>query len=174
MSYRRRRNFRSLMSPAQKNVYQRFGNTVTLNVTASQDQLALATNAPDGIQQVSYPCRIKMVYLDYTMVFESSPAFIPEVVVLMRKNPGDNLVAPTVTNCLSLGNYTGVSQVFKVWQGSPGYYGSDNNSFRIRGWIPLPKRHQVFNESDELELFTASNSAITATICVLCIYKWRQ
>lgn len=169
----RRRSLRFNRQPAQKNYNQAIGNAVAINVAANLIAVVNASGTPDGISQVDYPATVKMFYIDYTLAHDAIPAVVPEVVVAIWKNPGNNMTVPTPANLLALGNWTGVSQVFFVAQGSPGVYAGDNNQLRIRGWIRIPRRHQVMNEGDRIYISAGSNNAATVTICNLNVYKWR-
>lgn len=172
MTWRRRRSFR-LRQPAQKNYYQNISNGVALNVASTNLDLVNASGTPNGVDQIDYPSTVAMVYLDVTLVYETAPALLPENVIILWKNPGNNMGSPTPAQLLALGNWQGVSEVIQAWQGIPGTYNPDNNSMRIRGWIRIPRRHRIYNENDRLRLSFGSNNASTVSICTLGVYKWR-
>lgn len=170
MSFRRRR-IRSLISPAQKNYFQTIANGVAA-ATVAEYEIVRATGAPDGIAQVDFPARVKMIYLDITMVSESAaPVVLPEAVIIIRKNEGNLYGVPAVASLTGIGNSAFASKVFFTMQGVPGT--QEGFQLRYRGWIRVPPRLQVFNEGDTMEIETTMTQVLR-TDCILCIYKWRQ
>lgn len=167
------RSVRSLRSPAQKNYFQTFTTGIVGGVVTNYNLAVASSGAhPDGISIVEWPSRIKAIWVDYTGVFDVTPAAVLQAVCLLRKNPGTQFGVPSAANMTGIGNSGFAANVIFSLQGAPGTnLGGEN--FRFRGWLKIPPRHQVFNESDSLQWITYMGTN-THTDCLLSTYKWRQ
>lgn len=176
MSFSRRRrfgrgNFRQMVqrSPAQKNIVQTFGSARVAGTPFVQSFVD-ANNAPDGISAVSWPCTIKMFYIDLAIHTDAAPATPSEAVFVVYKNSGGALANPTAANLTALGNWAGKVYTFLSLQDS---LTSSAARLRYVGWVRIPKRYQVFNESDTMNLAMV-NLVGAWTGSHMIIYKWRQ
>lgn len=166
VSFRRSR-FRG--SPAQKNVTQWIANAVGA-ATANAQDFVIASGTPDGLNDVEYPSTVKMIFLDVTLTVDAVPATPSQQTLIIWKNQGTQGTNPTHAQLVALGNWAGNSKVlFTVGN----MQSNTANVLRYRGWVRIPRRHQIFNENDVMTI-VASNAIGAWSWCGVVIYKWRQ
>lgn len=129
--------------------------------------------ANDGVNQnsVSFPSRVKALYLEFSIAQfgASNPAGVRIIWVLWKdigNRIGQNNLDPSDIEGSALG-----SQVIRAGQMRVGTYAE--NRYVFAGWIPIPKRHQIFNENDQVNL-TCFSAGAASQICGICTYKWEH
>lgn len=166
------RSIRGLIPPAEKGGLSNEGNIAA--ATTNYDVVAVADeNVNVNDNSVGIPSRIKAIYLDTTIVFNAAPAAGDKIFWGIRKNPSGSLaqIVPSVTQIY-------VNKQWDFWfflgQGKPGT-AVGGVPYRIVGWFKIPRRHQIFNRGDQLEVAIRNDSAGTvAQFCSMYLYKWRQ
>lgn len=155
---------RRFSRPPKEKHYVQFDASLA---AATQGSIQLAV-ADDGTadNSVKFPSRIRQVYIEFA--FFGAAASINtghRVTWALVKNPGGVYTTADIdTFNLEASNLVG--QIIRAGQMRTG--NGAEQRYVFAGYIKIPRRHQVFNESDNLQLFVKGGSV--SQICGLCEY----
>lgn len=140
-----------------------FDQSIT-GVTVTNVTLAVADDAGNA-PSVKFPSKIKQIYLEFALasIMASSTAG-NTVRWAIFKNPA-GIYTNAQMSPLNL-EATPVGQCIRAGQMRTGNFAEGRYVFA--GYISIPKRHQVFNETDYLQLLVYT--AVDSQICGLCEY----
>lgn len=167
MPFHRRRGTFSL---AQKNIFQEFASAIAPNVV-NISQIVNASGAADGISAVDFPCTIKAIHLDLSVLPDVAGAITTQSTVVIFKSPANSVAVPIGADLTAQGNSVLASYIIWSFQGANPTVGTPVH--RFFGWIKIPRRFQIFNEGDLLRIASVT-SAVAHTRCTRVVYKWRQ
>jgi len=143
-------------------------SVVTLNVPAATVQantvLTEAQAVDDGITSVPIGSRLKAVYVDATIVTDTS-AF-GTIFWCINKDPGG--LNPTV-DPQTFSASVGTSQIFGHGSGIPGQVAA-GVPYRIVGWFRIPPRYQMVGRNDKVRFNTKSLTA-AHSMCARFVFK---
>lgn len=158
-----RRRSRFLRPSREKNYVQFSAVALAAGVDTVVQNLAVASKGSFGANNVDYPSKIKAIYLEFSIVTNLAESSA-RVSWAIFKNPGQiYTIAQMSPSNLEGTNLTGSVIRAGQMQTPP------NGAYAFAGWVQIPRRHQVFNETDTLTL--VANAATASTACGICIYK---
>lgn len=155
---------RRFSRPPKEKHYVQFDASVA---AATQGNILLAV-ADDGAaaNSVKFPSSVKQIYIEFS--FFGAAASINtghRITWAVIKNPGGKYTTASLdTFDIEASNLVG--QVIRAGQMRSG--NGAEQRYVWAGYIKIPRRHQIFNEADTLELFVKGGSA--SQVCGICEY----
>ncbi len=133
--------------------------------------ISKAVNTPLSTvnSDVSQGCVIKAIWVSIDFCGIAGSGVLNNVVAYLSKNPGANLVLPSV---FSYGTSNEKKFIFKTWHQMAMRNQDGNLPYHWEGWVKIPKRYQRQGTDDILSISVACTAALTGHFSMNCIYKW--